>query len=80
MIEGDITVCNIVVTMYAEKHKQRTGMKQSITPEERTKSDRYRVDNQGGDGVQVRVTGVHNNQQPGDLEAREGTHVTVLPP
>jgi hypothetical protein len=28
----------------------------------------------------VRVTGVHNNQQPGDLEAREGTHVTVLPP
>ena len=27
----------------------------------------------------MRVTGVRNNKQPGDLEAREGAHVTVLP-
>ena len=68
--------------------KQRTDMKtESMTPEERTKrSDRYREDNQGGDGspgecheAQVRkttVTCVRVNQQCDDLQAREGVYVT----
>ena len=56
---------------------------ESITPEDRaTGSERYRADNQGGDGspgecheALVRltmVTGVRDNQQPDDLEAGEG--------
>ena len=42
-------------------------------------SDIYREGNQGSDGVQVRVTmvtSVHHNEQPGDLEAGEGAHLT----
>jgi hypothetical protein len=57
-----------------------------MTPGEGTKgSDIYRAGNQGGDGVQVSVimrvtmvTGVHHNEQPGDLEAGEGAHVTSV--
>ena len=71
------------------KHKQRTDLKtESITPEERTKgSDRYKEDNQGGDGVQVSVimrvtlvTGVRHNEQPGNLEAGEGARDSPLSP
>ena len=47
----------------------------------------YSEGNQGGDGVQLSlkvrvtmVTGVRDNEQPGDLEAGEGAHVTVPPP
>ena len=43
----------------------------------------YRAGNQEADGVQVSgimrvpmVTGVRHNEQPGDLEAWEGAHVT----
>ena len=57
-----------------------------MTPGEGTKgSDIYRPGNQGGDGVQVSllicvtmVTGVRHNEQPGDLEAGEGAHMTHL--
>ena len=56
-------------------------------------SDINREDNQGGDGVKVSVIGrwcawrfagadardaLRNNKQPGDLEAREGAHVTII--
>ena len=53
------------------------------------RSDICREGNQGSDGVQVRdesqvhvtnVTVVLHNKQAGDLEAREGAHVTVPPP
>ena len=55
-----------------------------MTPGEGTKGrDIYKAGNQGGDGVQVSVimrvtivTGVCHNEQPGDLEAGEGAHMT----
>ena len=55
-----------------------------MTPGEGIKgSDIYRGGNQEGDGVQVSViihitmvTGVRHNEQPGDLEAGHGAHVT----
>ena len=50
--------------------------------EKKPKGVTQRAGNQGGDGVQVsvimRVTGVHPNEQPGDLEAGEGAHVTPV--
>ena len=53
-----------------------------MMPGEGTKgSDIYREYNQGSDRVRVRVTmvtGVRHNEQPGDLEAKEGAHVTGL--
>ena len=65
-------------------HRQET---ETMTPGEGTKgSDICRAGNQGSDGVQVSddtqvrvtmVTGVRHNEQPGDLEAGEGTHVTL---
>ena len=47
---------SVSINKISMKHK-RTNMKtESLTTEERTKgSDRYREDNQGGDGVQVSV-------------------------
>jgi hypothetical protein len=61
-----------------------------MTPGEGTKGKytKYRAGNQGGDGVQVSVinammcvtmvTGVRHYEQPGDLEAGEGAHVTNM--
>ena len=67
-------------------HRLNTGT-ETITPGEGTEgSDIYREGNQGGGGVQVSlvrvtmVTGVCHDEQPGDLEAREGAHMTVPPP
>ena len=55
-----------------------------MTGEETKGIDIERAGNQGGDGVQVSVimrvtlvTGVRHNEQPGDLEAEEGAHVTL---
>ena len=55
-----------------------------MTGEETKGSDTCREGNQGGDGVQVSVImhgtlvkGVRLSEQPGDLEAEEGAHVTV---
>jgi hypothetical protein len=66
-------------------HRHDTGT-ETMTPGEGTKgSDIYREGNQGSDGVQVSlndvvhvtmVTVVRHNEQPGDLEAGEGAHVT----
>ena len=59
-----------------------------MTPGEGTKgSDIYRAGNQGGDGGQVSVimcvamvTGVHHNEQPGDLDPGEGAHMSRVRP
>jgi hypothetical protein len=60
---------------------------ESITPEERTKgSDRYREDNQEGDGCECHVaevrktmvTGMRDDQQPDDLEAGKVVYVTSV--
>ena len=62
------------------KHETQTTHRhetESITPEERTKwSDRYREDE--ALMCLTMVTGVRDNQQPDDLEAREGVYVTTI--
>jgi hypothetical protein len=74
--------------MYKTRNHEQRGHDtetETMMPGEGTKgSDRYREGNQGSDGspgesddAQVHVTmvtGVHHNEQPGDLEA--GAHVT----
>ena len=54
------------------------------TGEKTNGSDIYRAGKQGGDGVQVSVfmrlmlvTGVRPDEQPGDLEAEDGTRLPI---